>query len=227
MHNITIYLSSRNNYSLLEEFIQRNPKLSNYYFVNVDDHSEPEQQKLGKHICEKHGIPFVINRARGLQNAATFVGEILGYGGEASQADATLKILGEKLTAQVPRFEGPQSDKDTAAYRVAAGDIGNANKPIATRIAAIKTMIELNKKYYPNGDWDSIDIGGPVQRQYSPYVPTVAQDIYRTATGQKASYSPQEFRKTLSPQDQAAFDFVRKNPNHKDTPAIKRVLGIQ
>lgn len=163
----------------------------------------------------------------GLQNVGTTVGEFLGYGGEASQADATLKILGEKLTAQVPRFEGPQSDKDTAAYRVAAGDIGNANKPIATRIAAIKTMIELNKKYYPNGDWDSIDIGGPVQRQYSPYVPTVAQDIYRTATGQKASYSPQEFRKTLSPQDQAAFDFVRKNPNHKDTPAIKRVLGIQ
>lgn len=163
----------------------------------------------------------------GLQNVGTTVGEFLGYGGEASQADATLKILGEKLTAQVPRFEGPQSDKDTAAYRVAAGDIGNANKPIATRIAAIKTMIELNKKYYPNGDWDSIDIGGPVQRQYSPYVPTVAQDIYRTATGQKASYSPQEFRKTLNPQDQAAFDFVRKNPNHKDTPAIKKVLGIQ
>jgi len=70
MHNISIYLSSRNNYTLLEEFIQRNPKLSKYYFVNVDDHSETEQITLGKHICEKHGIPFITNKARGLQNAA-------------------------------------------------------------------------------------------------------------------------------------------------------------
>jgi len=160
-------------------------------------------------------------------NVATTTGEAFGYGGESSQADATLKILGEKLTAQVPRFEGPQSDKDTAAYRTAAGDLGNANKPIATRIAAVKTMIELNKKYYPNGDWESIDIAGPVNKKYSPYLPTVVQDIGRAVTGEKASYSPQEFRKTLNERDQAAFDFVRRNPNHKDTPAIKKVLGIE
>ena len=162
-----------------------------------------------------------------ISNLATTAGEAFGYGGESSQADATLKILGERLTAQVPRFEGPQSDKDTASYRTAAGDLGNANKPIATRIAAVKTMIELNKKYYPNGDWDSIDIAGPVNRRYNPYLPTVAQDIGRAVTGEKSSYSPQEFRKTLNPQDQAAFDFVRRNPNHKDTPAIKKVLGIE
>ena len=162
-----------------------------------------------------------------ISNLATTTGEAFGYGGEASQSDATLKILGERLTAQVPRFEGPQSDKDTASYRTAAGDLGNANKPIATRIAAVKTMIELNKKYYPNGDWDSIDIAGPVNRRYNPYLPTVAQDIGRAVTGEKSSYSPQEFRKTLNPQDQAAFDFVRRNPNHKDTPAIKKVLGIE
>ena len=162
-----------------------------------------------------------------ISNLATTAGEAFGYGGESSQADATLKILGERLTAQVPRFEGPQSDKDTASYRTAAGDLGNANKPIATRIAAVKTMIELNKKYYPNGDWDSIDIAGPVNRRYNPYLPTVAQDIGRAVTKEKSSYSPQEFRKTLNPQDQAAFDFVRRNPNHKDTPAIKKVLGIE
>jgi hypothetical protein len=162
-----------------------------------------------------------------LQNVATTTGEAFGYGGKASQEDARLKILGERLTAQVPRFEGPQSDKDTASYRTAAGDVGNANKPISTRIAAVQTMIELNKKYYPNGDWDSIDMAGPVNRRYNPYLPTVAQDIGRAVIGEKSSYSPQEFRKTLNPQDQAAFDFVRKNPNHKDTPAIKKVLGIE
>jgi hypothetical protein len=70
MHNISIYLSSRNNYSLLEDFIQRNTKLSDYYFVNIDDFSDPDQIDLGKTICAKYKIPFVCNQARGLQNAA-------------------------------------------------------------------------------------------------------------------------------------------------------------
>jgi hypothetical protein len=92
-------------------------------------------------------------------NLLTTVGEAAGYGGDASKADAALKIFGEKLTAFVPRFEGPQSDKDTASYRIAAGDVGNPLKPIATRMAAVQTMIGLSKKYYPNGDWGSINTG--------------------------------------------------------------------
>jgi hypothetical protein len=92
-------------------------------------------------------------------NLLTTIGEAAGYGGDASKADAALKIFGEKLTSFVPRFEGPQSDKDTASYRIAAGDVGNPNKPIATRMAAVQTMIGLNKKYYPNGDWGSINTG--------------------------------------------------------------------
>lgn len=70
MHSIAIYLSSRNNYTLLEDFIARNPMLSNYYFVNIDDHSESEQQVLGRSICNRYNIPFITNQARGLQNAA-------------------------------------------------------------------------------------------------------------------------------------------------------------
>ena len=38
MNKISVFVSSRNNYSLLEEFIERNKKdLSGYYFVNIDD----------------------------------------------------------------------------------------------------------------------------------------------------------------------------------------------
>jgi len=113
-----------------------------------------------------------------VDNLFTIIGEAAGYGGDASKADAALKIFGEKLTSFVPRFEGPQSDKDTASYRIAAGDVGNANKPIATRMAAVQTMIGLNKKYYPNGDWNSINTGiagsdskvslGPSGKQSAP-----------------------------------------------------------
>lgn len=96
------------------------------------------------------------------ENIITGAREFFGGGGETSKADAQLKILGTKLTMQQPRFEGPQSDKDTAMYQAAAGDIGNPNIPIATRVASLKTMIDLAKKYYPNGDWDSVDLSGPV-----------------------------------------------------------------
>jgi hypothetical protein len=81
----------------------------------------------------------------GLQNVATTVGEFVGFGGKASQADATLKILGERLTAQVPRFEGPQSDKDTASYKEASGQLANENLPVATRKAAAQTVVRLMK----------------------------------------------------------------------------------
>ena len=70
MNKISVFVSSRNNYSLLEEFIERNKKdLSGYYFVNIDDFSDEEQVTLGKSICKKYNIPFVSNKARGLQNA--------------------------------------------------------------------------------------------------------------------------------------------------------------
>ena len=95
------------------------------------------------------------------ENIITGTREIFGGGGKQSQADSKLKVLGQKLVQQVPRFEGPQSDKDVASYQAAAGDIGNANKPIAARLAALQVLVDLNKKYYPNGDWDSINLEGP------------------------------------------------------------------
>ena len=54
MKNIAIFLSSRNNYSLLEDFISRNEHHTNeYYFVNVYDFSYEYEIQLGKSICEK------------------------------------------------------------------------------------------------------------------------------------------------------------------------------
>jgi hypothetical protein len=95
------------------------------------------------------------------ENIITGVREFFGKGGEQSKTDAQLKVLGQKLVQQVPRFEGPQSDKDVASYQAAAGDIGNPNIPIASRMGALQVLIDLNKKYYPNGDWDSINLNPP------------------------------------------------------------------
>ena len=91
-----------------------------------------------------------------LSNIATGVGEFFGSNSEASKADARLNLLSSGLTMKQPRFEGPQGVLDVTLYQKAAGDLGNPNLPIATRLAAIEEMIELQKKYYPQGDWDSI-----------------------------------------------------------------------
>lgn len=95
------------------------------------------------------------------ENIITGVREFFGRGGKQSQADAQLKVLEQQLVQQVPRFEGPQSDKDVASYKAAAGDVGNPNMPISSRMAALQVLIDLNKKYYPNGDWDSINLNPP------------------------------------------------------------------
>ncbi len=91
-----------------------------------------------------------------LSNITTGVGEFFGVGGKASQADARLNVLSGALTMKQPRFEGPQSQMDVLLYQKLAGDLGNPNIPIASRLGTIEEMVNLQKKYYPEGNWDSI-----------------------------------------------------------------------
>jgi len=149
-----------------------------------------------------------------LENIATGVKEFFGSESEQAKADARLTILAESLTQKVPRFEGPQSNVDVASYRAAAGDLGNPNKTIGSRLAAAQTMIYLNKKYYPNGDWENIDLLGPV---------TTRQTLVK---GEKR-FDPVTFRQGLSPEDQEAFDWVRRNPKDPRSNEIKKNLGIK
>jgi hypothetical protein len=86
----------------------------------------------------------------GIQAGFTFLTKQAGISTEMSKADAQLKILGSKLTAQVPRFEGPQSNVDVQAYREAAGAIADSTIPYADRMAALNTVKQLQSKYAPD-----------------------------------------------------------------------------
>ena len=92
-----------------------------------------------------------------LSSIGTGIGEFFGADSKASQADAQLNMLSGALTMKQPRFEGPQGVLDVTLYQKLAGDLGNPNIPIPSRLATMKQMINLQKKYYPGGDWDSID----------------------------------------------------------------------
>ena len=91
----------------------------------------------------------------GIGNIMGGVANFVGYESDKNAADAELKVMSDKLLKAVPRFSGPQSDKDVASYKEAAGSIGDASLPMNVRMAALNTIKELNKPYAPNLNWES------------------------------------------------------------------------
>lgn len=83
----------------------------------------------------------------GLSTMGKGVSEFFGRPAQGSAADSQLDVLGAALTSGVPRMEGPQSNYDVKLYEKAAGDLANTSKPREVRLAAIKTIRELNNKY--------------------------------------------------------------------------------
>ena len=81
--------------------------------------------------------------ASGAGKVLDAAGNFVGYATEGSIAAASLAPIADMTLKMVPRFEGPQSDKDTASYKEAAGQLANSALPVATRKAAAKTIIRI------------------------------------------------------------------------------------
>jgi hypothetical protein len=64
-----------------------------------------------------------------------------------SEAASQLQTLAGWMTANVPRMQGPQSDKDVMLYRQMAADVGNSSLPAERRLAALDTLEKLQQKY--------------------------------------------------------------------------------
>lgn len=72
-----------------------------------------------------------------------------GFFGKATEGDIAigrLQPIADIVLKAVPRFEGPQSDADTASYKEAAGNLANANLPREKRKAAANEIIRLMQK---------------------------------------------------------------------------------
>ena len=67
------------------------------------------------------------------------------FGAATPGAIAIGKIapIADLVLKMVPRFEGPQSDKDTQSYKEAAGQLANSGLPNETRRDAAKVIIRL------------------------------------------------------------------------------------
>lgn len=66
--NLIIYVSSRNNYDMLNGEVL-NIDFEGFEFINVDDKSCSEEIEKGKNICSKHNIVFLENKSKGVQMA--------------------------------------------------------------------------------------------------------------------------------------------------------------
>jgi hypothetical protein len=69
-----------------------------------------------------------------------------GFFGQATPgaiAIGKLAPIADMVLKMVPRFEGPQSDKDTKSYKEAAGQLADATLPNDIRKAAAKQIVRL------------------------------------------------------------------------------------
>jgi len=76
-------------------------------------------------------------RAKGLLGA-------IGISTEAKVANDRLATLGQGLALNSPKFSGPTSDKDTARYDKAVGDLQNANASPESKKQALQDIIALS-----------------------------------------------------------------------------------
>ena len=89
----------------------------------------------------------LIDKSTG-SGAGALVDMAAGFVGKAtpgSIAVGQMKPIFDLVLKMVPRFEGPQSDKDTASYKEAAGELANPNAPNERKKAAGKEILRLMK----------------------------------------------------------------------------------
>jgi hypothetical protein len=79
----------------------------------------------------------------GVGRLVDIAGEFIGVSSRAAKAAAALAPIADVVLKLVPRFEGPQSDRDTRSYQEAAGRLADPTIPNETRLAAAREIIRL------------------------------------------------------------------------------------
>ncbi len=82
-----------------------------------------------------------------------------GISDEKTKANAQLLVLSGRLLNNVPRMEGPQSDKDVASYREQAGKLGDPTVPAGDKRAAADIIRKLSEKYTAQNDTPLSQLG--------------------------------------------------------------------
>lgn len=112
-------------------------------------------QSVNARVTDAKDALALIDQAKKLLPGATAslagagidaVAGAVGYSTDGAQAAAQLKAIEGALIAKMPKMSGPQSDKDVAMYKQAAGVVGDETKPYKTRMAALETVAEIQRR---------------------------------------------------------------------------------
>lgn len=102
-------------------------------------------------------------------NVVKPIKEFVGYSSNKTQNDADLNTISKNLLRFVPRFEGPQSDRDIETYKQMAGDIGNPGIPAKDRYVILRRAKAMQENYIRDGT-----AGDPLKNYGSQSEPTGA-----------------------------------------------------
>lgn len=108
-------------------------------------------QKNDKAMVAIHEASGILSSGKAtgstMGNVLDNLAEVVGYSTLGAQATSRLKLLQTIIMLEGKRMEGQQSDRDVILYEKAAANIGNANVPVETRQAALRTLARLMRKY--------------------------------------------------------------------------------
>lgn len=86
----------------------------------------------------------------------------VGKSTQGAKAAASLKAIEGALVLNMPRMEGPQSDRDAALYRQAAAQIGDDTLPAETRRSALQMVRKLQQTYTGGAPAPSTEPASPL-----------------------------------------------------------------
>lgn len=75
------------------------------------------------------------------------LGAVVGHSTAGARNTAKLKVIQSGLMLNMPRMEGPQSDRDVQLYQQAAAQLGDSTVPADTRSAALDTIEAIQNRY--------------------------------------------------------------------------------
>jgi len=107
----------------------------------------------------------------GAGRLADISARFVGRATEGDIAITKLKPIADMVLKMVPRFEGPQSDKDTQSYKEAAGQLSDPSLPTTLRKEAGKTILRLMRERKDQFAGEGMDTS-PNQRRAAPPPPS-------------------------------------------------------
>lgn len=131
-----------------EKTVAANKKLA----ANLDEAiTELEKATMDGGLIDK-------STGSGIGAGVDWTASLFGKATPGSIAVGAMKPIFDLVLKMVPRFEGPQSDKDTLSYKEAAGELANPNVPNERKKIAGKEILRLMKAR--KGQFISKDVEG-------------------------------------------------------------------